>query len=91
MANASQIREHMEVLGSDGEHVGTVDKIEGDRIKLTKDDPQAQGQHRYISLNLVESVEENEVWLNLSADEAQQQSQGGSAMGQAGGQPGGYS
>ena len=43
MANASQIREHMEVVGSDGEHVGTVDKVEGDRIKLTKDDPQAQG------------------------------------------------
>ena len=27
---AQQIREHMEVLGSDGQHVGVVDKIEGE-------------------------------------------------------------
>src|SRR5437899_1716667 len=32
------IKEHMEVLGSDGAHVGTVDHLEGaDEIKLTKD------------------------------------------------------
>ena len=30
------IKEHMEVIGADGVHVGTVDKVEGDRIKLTK-------------------------------------------------------
>ncbi|HEX8481190.1 MAG TPA: DUF2171 domain-containing protein, partial [Allosphingosinicella sp.] len=36
MADTSQIKEHMEVIGADGVHVGTVDKIEGDRIKLTK-------------------------------------------------------
>ena len=33
------IKEHMEVLGSDGVHVGTVDHLEGrDQVKLTKDD-----------------------------------------------------
>lgn len=80
MENASQIREHMDVVGSDGEHVGTVDKVEGDRIKLTKNDPQAQGQHRYISVDMVESVEEDAIWLNLTAEQARQQ-----AMGQAGG------
>lgn len=85
MANASEIREHMEVLGSDGDHVGTVDKVEGDRIKLTKDDPQAQGQHRYISLDTVDSVEEDAVWLNLTAEQAQQQATGGESRGQAGG------
>ncbi len=38
------IREHMEVIGADGGHVGTVDKVEGDRIKLTKkDDPDGSG------------------------------------------------
>ena len=79
MANASQIREHMEVLGSDGQHVGTVDKVEGDRIKLTKNDPKAHGQHHYIALDTVESVDDA-VWLNLTAEQAQQQS-----MGQAGG------
>jgi len=85
MANASQIREHMEVIGSDGQHVGTVDKVEGDRIKLTKNDPEAQGQHRYIPLDAVASVEQNAVELNLTADEARQQARGDSSMGQAGG------
>jgi hypothetical protein len=33
-----QIKEHMEVVGSDGQHVGTVDGVEDDRIKLTKSD-----------------------------------------------------
>ena len=41
MADTAKIREHMEVLGSDGQHVGTVDKVEGQRIKLTKSDPAA--------------------------------------------------
>ena len=85
MANASQIREHMEVIGSDGQHVGTVDKVEGDRIKLTKNDPQAQGQHRYIPLELVESVEQNAVRLDLTAEEALEEATGDSSMGHAGG------
>ena len=33
MINASQIKEHMEIKGSDGSHVGTVDRVEGNRIK----------------------------------------------------------
>ena len=38
------IKQHMEVLGSDGAHVGTVDHLEGgDVIKLAKDDPDAGG------------------------------------------------
>ena len=32
MVNASQIQEHMEIKGSDGQHVGTVDRVEGNRI-----------------------------------------------------------
>jgi hypothetical protein len=32
------IREHMEIVGSEGKHIGTVDKVEGERIKLTKTD-----------------------------------------------------
>ena len=84
MANAAQIREHMEVVGSDGQHVGTVDKVEGDRIKLTKNDPQAQGQHHYIPLDAVASVEQDEVRLDRTADEALQQAMGGGSMGRAG-------
>lgn len=40
-----RIKEHMEIAGSDGEHVGTVDKVEGETIKLTKTDS-ADHQHQ---------------------------------------------
>ncbi len=69
---ASQIREHMEVDGSDGQHVGTVDKVEGDRIKLTKkDDPDGSGQHHhYLAIGMVASVEGERVRLNVDARQA---------------------
>jgi hypothetical protein len=68
--NTSDIREHMKVVGSDGRHVGTVDRIEGDRIKLTKSDPAAQGKHQYIDLSQIDCVKDGEVCLAQSADEA---------------------
>jgi hypothetical protein len=79
MTDATQIKEHSEVVGSDGQHVGTVDHVEGDRIKLARRDPNAGGEHHYISLDLVESTEGNRVQLNISAQEAQSQwqSEGG--------------
>ena len=47
MDNMSKIREHMEVLASDGQHVGRVDHMEGaDKIKLTKSDPTSSGTLR---------------------------------------------
>lgn len=79
MADATAIREHMEVIGADGVHVGTVDKVEGDRIKLTKKDSGAQiegaeqsheGHHHYISLGLVANVEGDQVRLSANADVA---------------------
>lgn len=58
MADASGISAHMEVRASDGSHVGTVDGIEGDRIKLTrKDSP--DGEHHYVGLDAVERVDEH--------------------------------
>ncbi|MBX9624713.1 MAG: DUF2171 domain-containing protein [Gemmataceae bacterium] len=56
MTNASNIREHMKVVGSCGNAVGTVDHVEGDQIKLTKNDPQAGGQHHFIPVAWVASV-----------------------------------
>ncbi|TCR65710.1 hypothetical protein EV560_105473 [Bosea sp. BK604] len=44
----NQIREHMEVKSSDGEHVGTVDRLEGSEIKLTKNDRAAHGGHHHF-------------------------------------------
>ena len=71
--NTSDIREHMKVIGSDRQPVGTVDHVEGERIKLAKNDPQAGGQHHYIPGDWVESVKGNEVWLRQKAQDARQQ------------------
>ena len=73
MADLSQIQEHAEVIGADGVHVGTVDGIEGDRIKLTKKDSgegSHKGHHHYISGGLVASVEDDTVRLSANADVA---------------------
>jgi hypothetical protein len=70
MVDSSQIHEHMEVKGSDGKHIGTVDRIEGQRIKLTKSDAAAGGQHHYIDMNMVDQIKGGAVCLNKSADEA---------------------
>ncbi len=73
MVQAQQIKEHMEVLGSDGQHVGTVDHMEGsDKIKLTKTDPKAGGQHHFIPLAWVANVDSH-VHLNKSSKDATQQ------------------
>jgi len=65
-----QIRENMEVIGSDGQHVGTVDRIENNQIKLTKKDSE-EGVHHLVPLRWVESVTADEVRLNKLAAEAQ--------------------
>jgi hypothetical protein len=70
MVDASKIKEHAEVLGSDGGHVGTVDGLDGQRIKLTRTDPAAGGEHRYIHLDSVASVEGGAVRLNRTAAQA---------------------
>lgn len=66
----SQVKEHMEVLGSDGGHVGVVDSVEGGRLKLTRNDPTAQGVHHYLGLDQVASVEGNRIRLARPAAEA---------------------
>ncbi|WP_375248751.1 DUF2171 domain-containing protein [Sphingomonas sp.] len=68
----NKVQEHAEVLGSDGSHVGTVDKVRGDRILLTKNDPDAGGQHHSIPSSWIKSVEDKKVTLSKTADEAKQ-------------------
>jgi len=79
MTDASQIKEHMEVIGADGVHVGTVDHVDGERIKLTKKDSGAdiegaEGRHaqhhHYISLGLVAGVEGDKVRLSATGENA---------------------
>ena len=58
MVAPTMIKEHMEVLGSDGVHVGTVDHLEGrDLVKLTKNDADASGEHHFIPLAWVDHVD----------------------------------
>ncbi|MEH3047450.1 DUF2171 domain-containing protein [Sphingomonas adhaesiva] len=76
MADASQIKEHANVIGADGVHVGTVDHVDGDRIKLTKNDsPSTQdgrgAKHHYLPLGLVAEVEGDTVRLSATAQNAQ--------------------
>jgi hypothetical protein len=63
----TDIKAHMEVIGADGVHIGTVDKIEGNRIKLTRKDSgegSHKGHHHYIDRGLVAGVEGNKVRLS---------------------------
>ena len=65
MAQASEIREHMEVRDAAGATVGTIDQVEGDRIKLTKSNA-SDGQHHYVPMSAVSRVDAH-VHLNQSA------------------------
>ena len=79
MTDASAIRESMEVIGADGVHLGTVDRVEDGRIKLVKADSGAEiegaegrhaGHHHFISLGLVAGVEGEQVRLSATAENA---------------------
>jgi hypothetical protein len=65
-----QIREHMEVVGSDGEHVGTVDRTAGDRLILAKSDPDSGGAHHSLMCTMIERVEGEKVFLDTTAEDA---------------------
>ena len=69
MAGISGIKEHMQVIGADGVPVGTVDKVEGGRIKLTKKDSGEgahKGHHHFIDGALVAEVEGSKVRLSAN-------------------------
>ncbi len=79
MIDTSAIREHMEVIGADGVHVGTVDGVDGNRIKLTKQDSGAQmegatgsheGHHHYISTGLIAEIEGDQIRLSATGANA---------------------
>lgn len=77
MIDPNMIREHMEVIGADGVHVGTVDHVRDGRIQLTKKDASAgyegethAGHHHYISTALIADIEGDQVRLSANADVA---------------------
>ena len=76
MADLGAIREHMEVIG-------TVDRVEGNRIKLTKKDSGSHGDHyHYIAGGLVAAVEGDRVRLSANGDAAAllEEEQGGEPL-----------
>ncbi len=62
------IQEHMEVIASCGTRIGKVDQVQGNTIKLTKNDPQAGGQHHFIPLDWVARVDQH-VHLNRDSED----------------------
>lgn len=73
MTDISQIREHMEVIAADGSHLGTVDRVEGERIKLTRKDSgegSHKGHHHFVSTALVAEIEGDKVRLSANGDVA---------------------
>jgi hypothetical protein len=83
MADLSQLREHMKVIGADGVHIGTVDKVEGHRIKLTRADSGShQDHHHYLSAGLVAAIEGDTVRLSANGDAAVllEEEKGGEAL-----------
>jgi hypothetical protein len=63
MPNISSIREHMEVVDEADMHVGTVDRVEGARVKLTRTDPLAEGAHHFVDFGWIDRVD-TKVHLN---------------------------
>lgn len=64
----SDVQEHMQVVGSDGQPVAVVDRVEGERIKLTKNS--TDGGHHYIEADGVADVSGGLVRLKVPAAEA---------------------
>ena len=70
MSGFEDIREHMEVIGADGAHIGTVDRVEENRIKLTRPDSGIghEQHHHFIPRGLVAEVEGDKVRLTARGD-----------------------
>jgi hypothetical protein len=68
--SGESVKEDMEIIGADGVHVGTVDRVVGNRIKLKKSDSgdgRHKGHHHYIEIGFVAGVEGSKVRLSAIA------------------------
>ncbi|WP_091738018.1 DUF2171 domain-containing protein [Phenylobacterium immobile] len=73
MIQSSEIREHMEVVGSDGGHVGRVDHLKGSEIELAKFDFGGGLKHHMIPVSWIDYVEDDKLVLDRSEDAAKSQ------------------
>lgn len=86
MSSFENIREHMEVIGADGVHIGTVDRVEENRIKLIRADSGIghEEHHHFIPRGLVAEVEGDKVRLTARGDvvaDLFEQEEGGQPIG----------
>ena len=81
MPDLTALRDGMEIVGSDGRHVGEIDHVlnQGE-IKLTRRDSEAEAEgghahHHFIPVDWVERVDvnANRATLSLTRDEAERQ------------------
>jgi hypothetical protein len=73
MSSIDNVREHMQVIDAEGTPLGKVDKVEGDRIKLTRDSSSAgsgehEAHHHFIPAGLVADIEGDTVRLSAKID-----------------------
>jgi hypothetical protein len=73
MVDLTLIEEHLEVVGSDGGHVGRVDHVLGDQIALARLDLAGGFEHHLIPTSWVEHVDDDKVRLTLTRDQAKAQ------------------
>jgi len=62
MLEKLRIRQHMEVSDWNGQHVGTVDEVKDDQLKLTRTDS-SDGAHHFIAMENVDKIDDNRVYL----------------------------
>jgi hypothetical protein len=69
MSSLDQVREHMQVIGADGVPLGTVDHVDGNRIKLIRADSGMAhtDHHHYLPAGLIAEVEADMVRLSATA------------------------
>lgn len=72
MMHVQDIHEGLKVVGSDGGHVGTVDALVGQLLKLKKNDPASGGTHHFLDIGYIADIENETVKLLLTADDAKQ-------------------
>ena len=70
MHHQHHIKPHMDVIGADGVHVGTVHRVANGKIELAKADSgegSHKGHYHVIDLGLVAEVEGHKVRLSANA------------------------
>ena len=71
MSSLNQVREHMQVIDAEGTPLGKVDRVEGDKIKLTRDSSgqgSHEGHHHFVPAGLGADVEGDTVRLSARID-----------------------